>query len=98
MNLVRPGSAAAVAVLLSISGCSLPGNIPWVPVGSRCEEAGDCGTAPYDCDTGKPGGYCTKPCNSDGECPGDSICAGTACRRRCTSNETCRAEDGYVCR
>jgi hypothetical protein len=89
--------AAALPALLL--GCSDPSNTQYLPVGSRCTMAGQCGTMPFDCVTsGFPGGYCTRPCTTDGDCPLDSACSlQQSCRRRCTSDADCRQSEGYYC-
>jgi hypothetical protein len=53
---------------------------------------------------GYPGGYCDKPCATDGDCPLDSVCAATRCRRKCVDSNNapeptkCRQFEGYTCR
>jgi hypothetical protein len=93
-----PVAAALVAVLASIIGCSDPANTQYVPIGSRCTSGGQCGTMPFDCNTaGYPGGYCTKSCTTDGDCPLDAACIDHACRRRCVHEADCRQNEGYSC-
>jgi hypothetical protein len=89
--------AIAIAVLLSVA-CSDPPNTQRVPVGSRCGSNDDCGTSPFTCVfVGHPGGYCQKPCTTDGDCPADAACAAGECRRKCTATAQCRATEGYTC-
>lgn len=94
--------AALTLGLIGASGCSTPDNTELVPIGSRCGASGDCGTSPYFCNPNAPGGYCTKPCAKDGDCPTDAVCAMGLCKRKCkTTNDPtdgCRAQEGYVCR
>jgi hypothetical protein len=84
------------------SGCSSPGNTQFLPIGSHCGADGDCGTSPYTCTPTAPGGYCTKTCAKDGDCPTDAVCAMGACKRKCLSTDSatdgCRGPEGYVCR
>lgn len=46
-------------------------------------------------------GYCVQTCLGGARCPADATCTPLqgfpVCLRRCTSNDDCRAEDGYVC-
>jgi hypothetical protein len=90
-----------IAVL--VAGCSDAANTQYVPIGSRCTASNSCGTSPFDCRTsGYPGGYCEKPCATDGDCPADSICGlvldgARSCRRRCSGPSQCRQNEGYTC-
>jgi hypothetical protein len=91
-----------------VAGCG-SGSAQKEPIGSRCKSNGNCGSAPFQCETGPsyPGGYCDKPCTTDGDCPLDSVCAPlspSVCRRRCNDNdatELCRTDSGdgygYAC-
>lgn len=85
-------------VLVLLPACGNPANTAYVPVGSRCRVDDDCGTRPYSCQTGSPGGYCVRDCTLDGDCPTDAACAGGKCRRKCTETAQCRSAEGYVCR
>ena len=92
--------ALALALVAAAAGCSDPANTQLLPIGSRCSSSAQCGTSPYDCAvSGYPYGYCEKPCTTNGDCPADSLCSPTpkACRRVCTSSDTCRTDDGYSC-
>jgi hypothetical protein len=80
-----------------LGGCSDGPNTQYLPIGSTCGSAAACGTSPFDCDEGQPGGYCTRPCVGDGDCPGDSVCLRSICRRKCGSDDNCRASEGYHC-
>lgn len=86
-------------VLLAVAGCGDADNTAYLPVGSRCTSSGQCGTNPYQCNVDRPGGYCEKPCATDGDCPMDSVCIPRlgACRRRCADPAQCRASEGYAC-
>jgi hypothetical protein len=90
---------AALAIALVVAGCSDPANTQYLPIGSHCTSSSQCGTSPYDCATAYRGGYCEKPCTTDGDCPADAVCspAVKACRRRCTTSADCRAAEGYSC-
>ena len=92
--------AAIVASLsLGLFGCSDGPNTQYLPVGERCSDDGQCGTSPYVCEMAPyPGGYCDKPCAVSTDCPSDSVCAVTHCRRACTDSAQCRQAEGYVCR
>jgi hypothetical protein len=93
---VRALSLVAVALAF---GCSDAPNTQYIPIGSRCSSADQCGTTPFDCAvTGYPGGYCERPCTVDGDCPLDSLCGNARlCRRRCASDADCRVNEGYAC-
>ena len=85
--------------MAGVMGCSEAPNTQRLPIGTRCAADSDCGTPPYICTLGKyTGGYCSAACNTDGDCPLDSICAALTCRRKCTDDTTCRNAEGYVCR
>jgi hypothetical protein len=90
----------SLVVLAVIAGCGDAGNTQLLPIGSRCSRDSDCGTQPYTCRTnGYRGGYCEKPCSTDGDCPADSWCQPPlGCRRSCQTNQdACRTAEGYVC-
>lgn len=68
--------------------------------GRQCATDAECG--PGDCimaDTGWPGGYCTNPCRTNGDCGPSGVCyvegGIAACLRGCTASGGCR--DGYFC-
>ncbi len=96
----------AILVFL-VAGCGSGSNTQKEPIGSRCNSNGNCGTSPFQCETaanGYPGGYCDKPCTTDGDCPLDSLCLpkpAAVCRRRCTDSAECRTDTadgkGYAC-
>ena len=91
---------AIVAAGVAAAACSSGSDTQFLPVGSRCSKASDCGTSPYDCAIANhPYGYCEKPCSLDSECPTDSLCdvAEGECRRICTDDSECRGNDGYTC-
>ncbi len=90
-----------IVCLLGASACGEGPNFQRVPIGTRCTDDDTCGTTPFGCATTKyPGGYCTRSCSTDGECPLDAICVALSCRRRCSLGDdaTCRQSEGYVCR
>jgi hypothetical protein len=71
-----------------------------LPTGRGCQASSDCESA--FCDTGWPGGYCTKVCTVEGHedvCGSGAVCArpcglaGLRCLARCSS--ACRT--GYIC-
>jgi hypothetical protein len=91
---------ALVAITLVVAGCNDSAGTQYLPIGSRCSNAMQCGTAPFTCNaSGYPNGYCEKPCTTDGDCPADSLCSpvAKACRRRCSDDTACRTSEGYVC-
>lgn len=94
--LILVAAAAASTVWV---GCGDPTGTQYLPIGSRCMQASDCGTSPFTCDTaGFPGGYCSRTCVTDGDCPADALCAGDKeCRRHCTADADCRQAEGYAC-
>jgi hypothetical protein len=88
-----------VAVLLGtvLGACSDPANTQYVPIGTRCSASSVCGTPPYGCALGEPNGYCQKDCNTDGDCPKDSVCVARECKRSCVDSTQCRGPEGYAC-
>ena len=101
--MVVPVKQVLCIIALLVAGCSDAGNTQLQPIGSRCTAANTCGTPPFDCRTnGYPGGYCEKPCTTDGDCPADALCGllvdgARSCRRRCSTDSDCRHSEGYVC-
>jgi hypothetical protein len=93
---VRAFFLVAAALII---GCSDPADTQYLPIGSRCASAAQCGTMPFDCSfsDGNLGGYCTKPCTTDGDCPPDALCHLHLCRRRCMNDSECRQSEGYFC-
>lgn len=96
------GAWALVVVLLAGVGCGSKADSQSEPIGSPCTNSQHCGTAPYECiltsATAYKGGYCTRPCATDGDCPADSLCLPAGgCRRRCTDDANCRVDQGYAC-
>ncbi len=89
----------ALAIAVFLAGCSDPANTQYLPIGSRCGTSSQCGTSPFDCNVSLAGGYCEKPCTTDGDCPADSLCSPSTheCRRKCQTNGDCRAAEGYAC-
>jgi hypothetical protein len=98
-------ACAAIALLLGpVVGCDDPPNFQRLPIGTRCTDDSACGTSPFACATmGYPGGYCDKVCAASGDCPGDSVCVLTHCRRQCVDPSgapdptKCRQAEGYAC-
>src|SRR5436309_2828048 len=79
-------AAGLVVVLggLALSGCSSDTITQKLLIGSSCSVAADCGTQPYfDCIDTTHGGYCTKACKSDPDCPTEAICAMTGDTGQC---------------
>jgi hypothetical protein len=81
--------ACGVDVKAIGDACSSPDECPGSPVG------------PGFCSYNVPLGYCTRRCQSDGDCDARSFCTLNAgsliCVRRCTTNAECRVGDGYAC-
>ena len=97
MRGVLVGVSLCFAALLV--ACTQADNLQYLPIGTRCTQSEQCGTNPYFChESGYPGGYCEKPCTADGDCPSDSVCAVSVCRRKCTNVAQCRADEGYTCK
>jgi hypothetical protein len=90
---------ALFTLVLAAAGCGDPSNTQYLPIGSRCTSSGQCGTNPFDCLVTYPGGYCERPCTTDGDCPQDAVCDPTphACRRKCKTPDDCRTSEGYTC-
>lgn len=95
---------SAILLVLVASSCGSSSNGQSQPIGSRCKSNGNCGSSPFTCElTGYPGGYCDKPCSTDGDCPIDSLCVpAKGCRRRCGDmGDQCRTDSaegvGYGC-
>jgi hypothetical protein len=91
-------SILVMAALLACAGCDPGPGHQSIPIGSRCTSNGQCGTTPFECASGYPGGYCDRACATDGDCPMDSLCINKACRRTCKTTSDCRAAEGYECR
>ena len=89
---------AATAVWAIFAGCDSAPNSAYLPIGSRCSSAGQCGTRPFTCNAALPGGYCERDCTTDGDCPMDAVCVTQRCRRRCQVPNDCRVHEGYACR
>jgi hypothetical protein len=91
-----------VIAILLLSACGSPDNTAFIPVGSRCERNDQCGTTPFEClmPPAYIGGYCTRSCATDADCPTDAVCVTSLhrCRRRCVVDTECRQSEGYVCR
>ena len=86
------------ALILPLAGCETAPGTQRLPIGSHCSSADECGTTPYVCAPGYPGGYCEAACATDGDCPMDSYCIAKQCRRRCSVDGDCRTSEGYTCR
>jgi hypothetical protein len=101
MSMMKPSTivlALAFVLLAALTSCDSGANQQFLPIGQRCDSAGDCGTPPFGCAlTNYPGGYCEKDCTVDMDCPADSVCAGTKCRRSCVDSTKCRFTEGYAC-
>jgi hypothetical protein len=77
-------------------------------IGSACDSNDDCGNGTCQksvqvVNTPYPGGYCTAPCRSDGECGDDGVCVPGlrgqigSCYLGCDEATGC-SRDGYLCR
>lgn len=89
----------ALAIVALLAACTDPTGTQHLPIGSPCQSSGQCGSAPFVCNTNEPRGYCEKQCVTDGDCPADALCSPIAksCRRRCKLPGDCRVGDGYAC-
>ncbi len=89
----------ALAAMLSAASCTDASGTQYLPIGERCNDNSDCGTSPFQClGSGYPGGYCTEDCKTNGDCPKDSGCVATLCKRKCTVDSNCRAlTEEYFC-
>lgn len=89
--------------------CQADGRVcrPALPIGAPCAAALDCGIGRVclGAQDGAPGGYCTKVCQEDSECPAPGRCEmGPRDERICvpscepeSSPDSCRTEEGYRC-
>lgn len=71
-------------------------------IGDACTTTTDCGGALCLNLAYTPGGYCSRSCASDTDCPNGSVCVpdgasrgSSACFRSCSSASACR--NGYSC-
>ena len=97
------------AILVFLVAACGSGSSQKEPIGSRCKRNSDCGSSTFQCELNDatstyPGGYRTKPCTTDGDCPLDSVCVPpptSLCRRRCIVTADCRTDSadgiGYAC-
>jgi hypothetical protein len=97
------GAIASVALVAACAlyGCSSDPITQKLKIGVPCMTDSDCGSSPwFVCFTDRPGGYCSKNCLSDADCPtAESICAfdnGTgSCKAKCVQTSDCRKD--YLC-
>lgn len=71
-------------------------------IGIACSTSEDC-TAGLICETGDPnlkGGFCTKSCTNDSDCPREigleQVCLDNRCQRSCRTDEDCGRKE-YLC-
>ncbi len=92
-----------LSLVLSCSGSKR--SVEGLPAGSACKSSSDCAdklvciytTAEGDQAVNLfPGGYCSRYCLSDKDCPEGSKCIGSICIADC-SNCSSRSNEGYVC-
>jgi hypothetical protein len=87
-----------LALALSF-GCGSDGDGNPAGVGNRCLTNDDCATKV--CYLGPGGGYCTSPCNNEGDtaaCPPDTVCkpiqgGARRCLLICGSDSTCGKDE-----
>jgi hypothetical protein len=91
----RGGWLVYLALCLGLWGCG-------ATVGDPCTTAADCGNALCINREHTPGGYCSRQCTSDTDCPSGTTCVQdgaangvNACFRVCAAEQDCRR--GYVC-
>lgn len=96
-------AAVALAAVLALNGCGNGVGNDGAVVGGDCVVSGEC-HVDSRCLTGAsfPGGYCSKSCDSDADCPDGSACVdaagvGGVCLLSCTAGADCRTSDGYDC-
>lgn len=83
-------------LLAACGGTSVPAPQPSLlpptgSIGDPCAIDADCASGL--CDRTVPGGYCTRPCDSDDQCGALGICDGGACLQRCTVQRECRSAE-----
>lgn len=93
----RPGYVCAANDDLTQSVC-VPGGTGSTELGGPCNETSDCsGGAGATCLEAFPGGYCSRFCDTNDDCPGGSACdSGGYCLATCATSDDCRSE--YSCR
>ncbi len=73
-------------------------------VGDPCTDTAPCSAGNF-CLAQPPGGYCTRTCQSDQQCPTGSVCSDQLgnegptnyCVETCTTDTECRWDEGYKC-
>jgi hypothetical protein len=120
----RPGDGRSLGDGAKVDGSRGDGSGAGGPIGSPCTRHEDC-TEPAGAGCLQtlggglvptmsfPGGYCAKPCESDGglpDCGTGATCVGFTsslggpttsmrlCAKKCSRDEECRVAEGYVCR
>jgi hypothetical protein len=91
---------ASVLVLMLVIGCGRDDGDIDDTIGSRCASDRDCDER---CFMGAdfPGGFCSLPCLSDNDCPGDTFCideGGGSCMFACPGFDCSRLGAGWTCR
>ena len=101
-----PGRFAALAVLSALAlgiACYSDPIVQTLKIGTICKDSTECGSQPwFTCLlTGYPGGYCTKACMNDQDCPPEAICAFTGgtgqCKIKCLQQSDC-PRPSYTCK
>ncbi len=90
-----------MVALFALAGCGSEVGPAGAQVGGPCVDTLSCASGSY-CLEGPsyPAGVCTVACNTDAECPGDSVCVAQgsgSCLLVCTVDADC-GRDGYRCR
>lgn len=93
VDLVKPDLSAPPGVLGD--GCQLP-----TVLESEGPQRGTCaeGLFCFGSHLNAPGGYCSKFCTVDADCPPEAACPflnGSLCLKRCNTVADCR--EGYIC-
>jgi hypothetical protein len=82
-----------------VSGCAPPTITQKALIGDKCAQNADCGSQWFYCITDDFGGYCSKDCKSDADCPLESICSfgsgSGQCHKKCNTTSDCRTN--YLC-
>jgi hypothetical protein len=90
----------AVAIASVASACGRDAGDIDESIGASCASDRDCDTRCY-IDNDFPQGFCSQPCASDQDCPGDAFCIDTnggVCMFACPEFDCSRLGAGWTCR
>jgi hypothetical protein len=91
--------ACALGVVLAACAGHGAGSIDEV-VGAGCSVDSQCADRCYTGNADFPGGFCSRPCTSDADCPGDTVCAtkaGGVCLFVCPPFDCAELGPGWHC-